>query len=563
MKDCKRNRRSGIAIMLRLVGLVKPLLPFIVLAVILGVIGYLCAIFITILAGFGIVSAVSSLTGLGLGTSEISLHAIFVTLAVIAVARGVLHYGEQYCNHFIAFKLLAIIRHKVFAKLRELCPAKLEGKDKGNLIAVITSDIELLEVFYAHTISPILIAFSVSVIMTLFIGVHSFYGGLLALAAYITVGVVIPVFNGHRGSENGMEFRNSIGELNSYVLESLYGIDEVIQYGEGENRTRSIDDKSLSLGTLQRKLSLLEGSQRAKTNLAIQVFSLAMLALTLFQISEIGFSGMLISTLAMMSSFGPVVALSGLSNNLNQTFACGERVLSLLEERPQVESVSDEDEVIYSSGIDISDLNFSYDEETIIRDFSISLPKGEFIGIHGASGSGKSTLLKLIMRFWDADSGSIRISDREIKRINTSDLRALEAYVTQETWLFHDTAANNIAIAKPGATRQEIEDAAKKASIHDFINSLPNGYDTQVGELGSTLSGGERQRIAIARAFLHKAPILLLDEPTSNLDSLNEAIILKALKESFENETVVLVSHRDSTMSVVDKVYETGCGRLS
>ena len=492
------------------------------------------------------------------------LRNLFIALIVMAVMRGILHYGEQYCNHFIAFKLLAIIRHKVFAALRKLCPAKLEGRDKGNLISVITSDIELLEVFYAHTISPIAIAVLTSLVMVLFIGQFSLPAAVLALAGYLTVGAVIPLYFGSRGAGRGMEFRNGFGELNSFILDSLRGLDETIQYGQGEKRRREMEERSDRLGGVQKGLNRLEASQRSVTNLVILVFSFAMLFLmiVLRQEGSVSYTGMLVGTIAMMGSFGPVTALASLSNNLNQTLASGERVLSILEEAPQVEEVEGAEKVSFTDA-EADSVDFSYEEEQILKDYSIKIPKGKVVGIHGASGSGKSTLLKLLMRFWDVQGGQVRISGRDVRGINTSDLRSMEAYVTQETCLFHDSIANNIAVGKPGASREEIMEAAEKASIHDFIMTLPKGYDTEVGELGDTLSGGEKQRIGIARAFLHDAPFVLLDEPTSNLDSLNEGIILKSLKEGKGDKTVLLVSHRKSTMNLADIVYEMDNGRIS
>lgn len=617
-----RKRRSAIAIMGSLIGLVKPLLHIMLAAILLGTVGYLCAIFLTILAGQVILHGLAgSAAGAGIsGIPEVvikstwlagtSVKGIIAVMILIAVFRGILHYVEQYCNHFIAFKLLAIIRHKVFAVLRKLCPAKLEGRDKGNLISIITTDIELLEVFYAHTISPIAIATLTSVIMVVFIGRYHVIAGVLALAAYLIVGVVIPLWNGKHGSQKGMEFRTEFGELNSFVLDSLRGLDETIQYNQGEKRKGQMSDRSRKLAGMQEDLSRMEGSQRSFTNLMILLASFGMLALTihLYGKGEIGFDGILTCTIAMMGSFGPVVALSSLSNNLNQTLASGERVLSLLEEKPLVEEIPDgiefhavgrfndvekQDEperitagmyvkvwekdgayspdsekienesVVGFTGAEVSHVTFAYEDETILDDYSLKLAPGKITGIHGASGSGKSTLLKLLMRFWDVSAGSIFVDNRNVKEIPTRRLRDLESYVTQETHLFHDSIANNIAIAKPGATREEIMEAAKKASIHDFIMTLPKGYDTEVGELGDTLSGGEKQRIGIARAFLHDSPLLLLDEPTSNLDSLNEGIILKSLKEDNANRTVVLVSHRTSTMNVADVVYEMENGRVS
>jgi ABC-type multidrug transport system fused ATPase/permease subunit len=572
------KRRSAIQIMGSLIGLVKPLLHIMLAAIILGTLGYLCAIFLTILAGQVIVHGL--LTGAAGMTVPVDnmwlvftpVKTIITVMIVIAVLRGILHYMEQYCNHFIAFKLLAIIRHKVFAALRKLCPAKLEGRDKGNLISIITTDIELLEVFYAHTISPIAIATLTSIIMVIFIGRYHWLAGLLALAAYLIVGVAIPMWNGKRGSQKGMEFRTNFGELNSFVLDSLRGLDETIQYGQGEKRKKQMSERSKNLAGMQESLSKMEGSQRSFTNMVILLASFGMLALTiwLYDKGAMGFEGILTCTIAMMGSFGPVVALSSLSNNLNQTLASGERVLSLLEETPLVEEIPGDVETSGAeskehgfTGAEAENVTFAYGEEVILDNYSLKLQPGKITGIHGASGSGKSTLLKLLMRFWDVQDGSVSVDGTDVRKIPTKHLRDMESYVTQETHLFHDSIANNIAIAKPGASREEIMEAAKKASIHDFIMTLPKGYDTEVGELGDTLSGGEKQRIGIARAFLHECPLILLDEPTSNLDSLNEGIILKSLKESAEKKTVVLVSHRVSTMNVADVVYEMENGRIS
>ena len=572
------KRRSALQIMGSLIGLVKPLLHIMLAAIILGTLGYLCAIFLTILAGQVIVHGLlTGVAGMIVPVDNMWLvftpvKTIITVMIVIAVLRGILHYVEQYCNHFIAFKLLAIIRHKVFAALRKLCPAKLEGRDKGNLISIITTDIELLEVFYAHTISPIAIATLTSIIMVIFIGRYHWLAGVIALVAYLIVGVVIPMWNGKRGSQKGMEFRTNFGELNSFVLDSLRGLDETIQYGQGEKRKEQMSEHSKNLAGMQESLSKMEGSQRSFTNMVILLASFGMLALTiwLYDKGAMGFEGILTCTIAMMGSFGPVVALSSLSNNLNQTLASGERVLSLLEETPLVEEIPGDVETsavesmeYEFKGAEAENVTFAYGEEVILDNYSLKLQPGKITGIHGASGSGKSTLLKLLMRFWDVQDGSVSVDGTDVRKIPTKHLRDMESYVTQETHLFHDSIANNIAIAKPGASREEIMEAAKKASIHDFIMTLPKGYDTEVGELGDTLSGGEKQRIGIARAFLHECPLILLDEPTSNLDSLNEGIILKSLKESAKKKTVVLVSHRVSTMNVADVVYEMENGRIS
>lgn len=582
------RRRSALKIMGSLIGLVKPLIHIMILAVLLGTAGYLCAIFLTILAGQILIQGLGHVAGTQGAMSQglfagMTPQNLFVLMIVLAVARGILHYAEQYCNHFIAFKLLAIIRHKVFAALRRLCPAKLEGRDKGNLISIITTDIELLEVFYAHTISPAAIAALTAFMMVFFMGSYHVGAGIFALCAYLIVGIFIPLWNGSRGGNTGMEFRAKFGELNSYVLDSLRGLDETIQYGQGKNREIQMEEKSAELIKKQKKLSHMEGGQRSVTNLVILLASFGMLFFMLYLYGKqtVDLDGVVICTIAMMGSFGPVIALSNLSNNLNQTLASGERVLSVLEEKPQVEEIYEGEKDLHElgkeqentfhkgsaqmlfAGAEASHVTFSYEEEEILRNYSVKIPAGKIVGIHGASGSGKSTLLKLLMRFWDADSGEVSVNGANVSRIPTRSLRDTESYVTQETHLFHDSIANNIAVGKPGASRQEIMEAAKKASVHDFIMSLPKGYDTEVGELGDTLSGGEKQRIGIARAFLHDAPFILMDEPTSNLDSLNEGIILKSLREEADKKTVVLVSHRKSTMNVADVMYEMENGRMS
>ncbi|WP_022753315.1 ATP-binding cassette domain-containing protein [Butyrivibrio fibrisolvens] len=693
-----------------LASLVKPLMPIMILAITLGVLGFLCAVFLTVRAAMILAGGSAAADSVSGNITAISFsRAAAISLVIMAVLRGLLHYAEQYCNHFIAFKLLALIRHKVFSALRRLSPAKLEGRDKGNIIAILTSDIELLEVFYAHTISPVFIAIIMTIIMVIFEWRIYPVAGVIALIAYIVVGVVIPVINGKRGSDEGREYRENFGELNSYVLESLRGLDETIQYGSGEIRQKAIIDKSTKLTTISKKLSEYQGDQTAVTDITIQISSWIMLLAVIYAGSATfeNPGHIIIAVVAIMSSFGPVIALSNLSNNLVQTMASAARVLDLLKETPVVSENTDgkclypKVESIYTDNI-----SFTYGKEPVLKDLSIGFPRGQILGIHGPSGCGKSTLLKLLMRFWDVSAGSVRIiasetdptagnedqkdvnkgsgtdskdrlpnadntglkgSDtadksqksstnkgaitegnpadnesptepkppkpmtaiemlkamqaakeeqirvkkehenaflekskalakqkeearkkaaleaekvekqnrmtllqrinslmpkaedkersKDIKDVQTKSLRHLESYVTQDTYIFHDTIAANIGIGRINATLEEIQDAAKKASLHDFIMSLPDKYETQVGELGDTLSGGERQRIGIARAFLADADIILLDEPTSNLDSLNEGIILKSLKEASKDKTVIIVSHRDSTMAVADNVY--------
>ena len=545
-------KRNGFQVMGRLIGLVKPLTGYMTMAVLMGLIGHLCAAFLTVFGGY----AVLSILGV---RPEISIGIVFACLAVFAVVRGVLRYAEQSCNHYIAFKLLALIRDRVFGALRRLTPAKLEGRDKGDLISMITSDIELLEVFYAHTISPICIAALFTVVMTVFIGSFHWKLGLLALVAYAVVGIVIPLITSRLSGENGSNFRGKTGRLASFMLDSLRGLSEIQQFGLGESRVTRMNEMTDGLAQDEQRMKRMAGLNMAVTNTVILIFDIAMLFLSA---KLCGFEGALLATLAMMGSFGPVVALAALGATLQNTFAAGNRVLDILDEAPIVEEITGKAEVEFT-GARAEHVDFSYGDEQILSDFSMDLPSDRIIGIIGRSGSGKSTFLKLLMRFWEVQNGSITVSGRPIGEINTSNLRNMESFVTQETHLFHDSIRNNLRIAKLDATDEEIEQACRKASVHDFIMKLPKGYDTPVGELGDTLSGGERQRLGLARAFLHDAPLMLLDEPTSNLDSLNEAVILRSLDQERKGKTVVLVSHRKSTMGIADVSYSVEHGRMS
>ncbi len=577
------KRRSGFTVMMRLIGLVNPLAGFMILAVAMGLAGHLCASFITVFGGY------AALELLGFAT-PFHLEFIFAGVIVFAVLRAMLRYGEQSCNHFIAFKLLALIRDKVFRALRKLCPAKLEGRDKGDLIAVITLDIELLEVFYAHTISPAAIAALYTVILCLFIGSFHPALGLLALSAYLTVGLLIPFVTSKVSGEAGMRFRRDSGNLSGFVLDSLRGLSETLQYGQGEKRLARMNGQTEVLSATEKQMKRTAGRNLAAANTVILFFDLCMLfsSAALYQGGFVDFTGVLVPTVVLFSSFGPAVALANLGSTLQNTFAAGNRVLDILDETPVINEVAGQEKTEFDGAV-AENVSFSYgkpaekertdrrltdkkladkkwrrdmdsadrvpEREEVLDGVSLEIPRGKIIGLVGKSGSGKSTLLKLFMRFWDVQGGSIRISGKNVAEINTPDLRDMESFMTQETHLFHDSIKNNLRIAKPDAADGEIEAACRKASVHEFIMSLPEGYDTPVGELGDTLSGGERQRLGLARAFLHDAPFLLLDEPTSNLDSLNEAVILKSLHEEREGKTVLLVSHRQSTMRIADTVY--------
>lgn len=553
-------RRSGFAVMARLVGLVRPLAGYMALAVAMGLAGHLCATALTVLGAYGVLSVV--------GEASLPLAGVAAAMAACAVARGALRYGEQACNHFIAFKLLALIRDRVFRALRRLAPAKLEGRGKGELISVITSDIELLEVFYAHTISPALIALAFCAVLIAFIGSFGAPLGAYAALAYATVGIALPWLASRASGDGGLRFRTRSGELAGFVLDSLRGLDEIQQYGCGEGRLAELRARTDALAADEGRLKRVAALDAAVSGAVVLVLDVGMLLLSAWVAwgqaagGQAALAGVLVPTVALMGSFGPVIALANLGSTLQSTFAAGNRVLDILDESPKVEDVSGREPVGFE-GAAARDVVFSYDGEPVLLGISLDAPEGSIVGITGRSGSGKSTLLKLFMRFWEPDAGAVEVSGRDVSDIDTADLRSLEACVTQDTHLFRDSIRENLRIAKPDATDAEIEEACRKASVHEFIRTLPQGYDTPVGELGDALSGGERQRIGLARAFLHDAPFLLLDEPTSNLDSLNEAVVLRALARERAGRTVLLVSHRASTMRIADTVVSVEDGRAS
>lgn len=553
-------RRGGFAVMARLMGLVRPLAGYMALAVAMGLAGHLCATALTVLGAYGVLSVV--------GEASLPLAGVAAAMAACAVARGALRYGEQACNHFIAFKLLALIRDRVFRALRRLAPAKLEGRGKGELISVITSDIELLEVFYAHTISPALIALAFCAVLIAFIGSFGAPLGAYAALAYATVGIALPWLASRASGDGGLRFRTRSGELAGFVLDSLRGLDEIQQYGCGEGRLAELRARTDALAADEGRLKRIAALDAAVSGAVVLVLDVGMLLLSTWVAwgqaasGQAALAGVLVPTVALMGSFGPVIALANLGSTLQSTFAAGNRVLDILDENPKVEDVSGREPVGFE-GAAARDVVFSYDGEPVLRGISLDAPEGSIVGITGRSGSGKSTLLKLFMRFWEPDAGAVQVSGRDVSDIDTADLRSLEAYVTQDTHLFRDSIRENLRIAKPDATDAEIEEACRKASVHEFIRTLPQGYDTPVGELGDALSGGERQRIGLARAFLHDAPFLLLDEPTSNLDSLNEAVVLRALARERAGRTVLLVSHRASTMRIADTVVSVEDGRAS
>lgn len=551
-------RKNGFVVMGHLLKLVTPLSHIMAFTITMGTLGFLAAIFIMVLGAMGLVNLLNFDT-------HLSFSGILTALIVLAVARGALRYLEQMSGHYIAFKLLALLRDKVFSSLRRLAFVKLQDKQAGQLVSLVTNDIELLEVFYAHTIAPIMIAFFTSAILLLVFGHLSGWFVIVALAAYLTVGVILPIITTKLAREDGRRYRELVGEMNDFFLDSVRGMKEIQLFGYAKQRLDEIQQRSQKIDTAFERIKDQEAKVRVYTEVAVSAFNIIMLftGLILFSLDKIDFSAFLIGVILLMSSYGPVIALSNLSSNLLQTLASGERVLSLLAEEPELKDVESAVDLKEVSRIDVENVSFAYGEEQILSDVSLSVKKGEILGIHGRSGSGKSTLLKLLMRFYDPKSGSIKINGETLPNINTGSLRDNMAYITQQTYIFNETIEENIRLARRDATLEEIMEAAKKASIHDFILSLPEGYQTKMTELGGNLSDGEKQRIGIARAFLHNAPIILLDEPTSNLDSLNEAMILKSLLNVKAEKLIILVSHRQSTMAICDQVIGIENGRMS
>lgn len=551
-----RMRGDSRRVVWRLLGLTRPMAGVMLLAIACGVLGFCCATFLPVVATrFALDALAGSLPPMGV---------VAGALVGLAVARGALHYAEQTCNHYIAFKLLAHVRDLVFGKLRELAPAKLAGHDRGSLVSTITSDVELLEVFFAHTISPVSIAVVMAVVMTAFLAGISPRVALVALVGYLCVGVGMPLLGAHLSADAGRVTRAQAGLLSGIVLDSLRGLSQVLQFGAGDARMSLIDDESRRLSDAQGRLSSASSTVAAASGALIMLFSLAVMLLGggLIASGEMTVDGMAIATVAVMGSFGPFVALANLGTTLQGTIASGARILAILDEEPAVAEVTDGEDIEFS-GVSAHGVGFSYDGEEVLDNVSLEVPQGKVVGIEGKSGSGKSTLCRLFMRFWDVDRGSIALSGTRVDAINTRSLRASEGLVEQDTFLFHGSIRDNLLVARPDATQEQIEAACRAASVHDFIEGLPKGYDTMVGELGDTLSGGERQRLGLARAFLHDAPFLILDEPTSNLDSLNEGVVLRSIARLHGSRTVLLVSHRPSTMAVADQTYSMDSGRVS
>lgn len=548
-KQEKPIQANGFVIMARLLKLVVPLTLVMLVTITTGVLGFLAAIFITVGGVYGLVNILGVQTGF-------SLEHLIYGILILAVLRGIFRYLEHLTGHYIAFKLLALFRDKIFQVLRRLALVKLESKESGELLARVMGDIEMLEIFYAHTIAPISIAIITCTIIFVIIANISLAMALVALAAFVTMGFILPTLATKYGRERGRVYRAQLSAMNNYFLDSVLGIREVLAYAQFKTRSEKIDADGEAIAQSVSKIRWHEGLLNMSNEVIIFAFNIIGLVVGLWLVysGTLQITQMLMALVLLMASYGPTIALSSLSNNLLQTLASGERILTLLAEKPDLEEVTNGKNLNGINKIQVTNLKFAYEEVEVLKGISFELKKGEILGIEGKSGIGKSTLLKLMQRFYDATDGSVLIDDIDIKEINTDSLRDNITYITQSTYVFNTSVLDNIKIANLNASLEEVKLAAKQAGIDEFIESLPSGYETKISDLGIQLSDGEKQRIALARAFLHKAPVILLDEPTSNLDSLNEALILKSLTEQKTDKAIIIVSHRKSSLNICDRV---------
>ena len=561
---------STFQVIKRLLGEAKPLAGLMVAASTAGTIGHLAATFLPV---FGIIA------GFALAGNPVwgmSAAGAITAMIVCAVLRGLTRYVEQYLNHNVAFHLLALFRSKAFTALRRLAPAKLAGKGKGDLIAMLTTDVELLEIFFAHTISPVAIAVTTTIVYAIVAATLSPWMALALIVSHLIIGIIVPRFFATGVRNLGPAIRGAAGELDNVMLDDMRGLDEIIRFGRGEDRAQAIEDRTRALWRDHAKLSRVNGRFAGVGGLLVALLTSAAagIAINLAGVNLYDIPALVAAFALLASSFGPTLALAALPANLTQTFASARRLFGLMDEAPAVVETGTAN--LDYEGMRLDRVTFAYPgegSEAILADFSLDVPQHGILGIQGPSGRGKSTMLKLLMRYWDPQRGQVTLSGTPLPQIDVHARRRIQAMMSQETHLFDGTIRENLLIALPeseirnggaaGVLDARLREALAKASVLDLIDSLPNGLDTQVGELGDRLSEGERQRIGLARVFLRNADLVLFDEPTSRLDALNEAIILRSIHELSKSEqnadkgqdvAVVLVSHRESAMRVADAV---------
>ena len=548
-------KRNTFYVIYRLIALVGRFIWVILLASFSGVLGYLLAINVTLFAGL----AILKYFGVAI---NISYQVLFSIIIISGILRGIVRYFEQYGNHYMAFKLLQIVRVKIFKALRKQSVVKLEEKNKGDLVSLLQGDIETLEVFYAHTITPFLIAFITSLIMVIVISLlSSIYLGLIALGAYLIIGLLIPFIFYKFNKNSGRSYRKKLSQFEEFYLDSIYGGYEIISQNKNDVFINDVENKTKELIKLNKDLDNKNTIFTNIMNLLIVLLNLIIIFVgyILYQRGIIDSYYIIIAYVILTSSFGPVLALANLPNNLSQTFASANRVLDIIDENPVIKDGNKE--LDYSS-LTIKDSYFNYGNKAILKGVNLEIKQKEIIGIYGPSGIGKSTILKLIMHFYELDKGSILLNDEDIKEYSLNSLYKNINLFSQTTYLFQDTIKNNLLIAKKDATMEELVEACKNASIYDYIMSLKDGFDTKISDLKNNISEGEKQRLGLARVFLRNPKLLLLDEATSNIDAINEGIILKSLKKYKEKMAIIIISHRKSTLNICDNIYELKEGKL-
>lgn len=556
----KTRKASNWKLMLRLSGMVKPVFGTMVLSMLGGVVGNL-SILLTLGAGTAFLCSIAG-QDMGLGKWQ-----WMVIMLISACLRGPCRYLEQYKGHDVAYTLLAYMRVDMYNKIRELSPARLTERRNGDLLSTAIGDVECIEAFFAHTMPPIMIAVFDVLATVVFAGAVYLPIGLGLIPFYLIIGILIPVLSTRVGRKSGRSYRAGLGSLKSFLIESLHGIKETLVFGRGQDRSAELEKRGKELNRYQHRLVLQKNVVTSLPDfitmlvrvLLMGVCSILMLRGTL----TVGQVAVLVVVIGQ--SFTPISSLSSVSGSLIQTFAAAERFFGLMDEEPQVaDAAGAADVAVPSPDVKYDNVAFSYPETSVpvLRGVSMDLPAGSHVALWGESGCGKSTLLRLLLRFWDPDAGRVLMDRRPLPELKLSEVRGRISMLAQDTWLSGDSVAENIRLARKDATREEIEEAARRACIYDTIRSLPQGFDTPAGELGDRLSGGERQRIGIARVLLRKSPIMVFDEPTSSLDTLNEKGILKTLHEECADVTVITVSHRLSTIAGADRVFRVEDGKI-
>ncbi len=539
----------------RLLKLVSGFKKIILLAVINGIIGHFCAIGISIFISLAIVKYL----GYNIAISYFWLFFIAISLGVL---RGVLRYFEQYSNHYIAFKILHCIRHIIFEKLRQLGIINIEQRQKGDLSSQVTSDVETLEVFYAHTISPVLIALFVNGGISIFLSIFvNIYLGIAVFLIYIIIGVILPLILYKSSHRSGAIYREDLAAFNSFYLDSIAGRRDILYNQRQSDFIQNEHDITLKLQKHLVKNAKLVANTKGLVNLMIFIGCAFLLMISYFLTFNNLLNPYLVIVLVItyLSSFAPITALANLPSNLNQTFASAKRLFNLLDEKVVIDNATKE--INDFNSLQLKNVNFSYTTKPILKDINLSLKKGDFIAIKGPSGIGKSTILKLLMKFYPYN-GSIKLNDLEFSDITKESLYKSVTIFNQTTYLFNDTIRNNLLIANEDATDSDMFKALEKASLSDFILNLKDGLDTVIKEDSDNISLGEKQRLGLARVFLRKPKLLLLDEPTSNIDALNESIILNSLKKHQDDMTIILISHKESSLKIANKIYSLKDGVL-